>query len=144
MVKDTEPASIYLQDAGFLWICSALEKYILEKDICLGMRAGMCPGELLRGPHLLSPWDLSHRLRVDRGKGNWLSSRTTVWLQRQAETSHKLTKDNKRELLFSFPFSEPLHSMFTLSNICSCPSAILLLLSCFASKSVRMHWVKPF
>lgn len=55
MVKDTEPVSIYFQDAGFLCICSALEKNILEKDICLGMGAGMCPGELLRGPHLLNP-----------------------------------------------------------------------------------------
>lgn len=55
MVKDTEPASIYLQGAGFLCIWSALEKNILEKDICLGMGAGVCPGELLRGPHLLNP-----------------------------------------------------------------------------------------
>lgn len=51
MVKDTEPASIYLQDAVFLCISSALEKNILEKDVFLGMGAGMCPGELLRGPH---------------------------------------------------------------------------------------------
>lgn len=69
MVKDTEPSNIYLLDAGFLCICSALEKNILEKDICLGMGAGMHPGELLRGPHLLNPGDPSHGLRVGRGEG---------------------------------------------------------------------------
>lgn len=124
-LKTLSQASISLQDAGFLCICSALEKYTWEGYL-LGDGGWYVSWGAPQRPSFVKSWRSQSQI-----KGNWLSRRATVWLQHWAETSHKL--------LFSFlcpfwTFAFPVYP-FKHMFLSSCNTAFALTFCCQECKN---------